>query len=176
MLSVPGVRKIILMEGINDIGRPAQGGFEFEGPLAVEQLIAVDKQIIARAHARGIQVIGATLTPFEGAHYYDERGETMRTALNDWIRNSGAFDGVIDFDKAVQDPAHPIAIKAAFNKYDHLHPNDTGYEAMANAIDLKLITGQAAMRQERKNETRAHRTHRRADRRAAAGGSIGAKP
>jgi lysophospholipase L1-like esterase len=172
VFSVPGVKKIILMEGINDIGRPYQGGFEFEGPLTVEQLIAVDRQIIARAHARGIQVIGATLTPYEGAHYYDPRGETMRTALNNWIRTGGAFDGVIDFDKAVQDPVHPVAIKAAYNKYDHLHPNDTGYEAMANAIDLKLITGQ----QERRHATQAHRTSGSADRRAASGRRSGAKP
>jgi lysophospholipase L1-like esterase len=139
VFAVPGVKKIILLEGINDIGRPFQGGFEFEGPLTVEQLIAVDKQIIARAHAHGIQVIGATLTPFEGAHYYDPKGERMRSDLNQWIR-VGAFDGVIDFDAVVRDPGHPVAIRPGFNKYDHLHPNDAGYQAMANAIDLKLIT------------------------------------
>ena len=137
VFSVPGVKKIILLEGINDIGRPFQGGFEFEGPLTVEQLIAVDKQVIARAHARGIKVIGATLTPFEGAHYYDPKGEVMRTALNSWIRDSSAFDGVIDFDAVVRDPAHPVGIKPGFNKSDHLHPNDQGYKAMADAIDLQ---------------------------------------
>jgi lysophospholipase L1-like esterase len=173
VFSVPGVKKIILLEGINDIGRPFQGGFEFEGPLSAGQLIAADKQVIARAHALGIKVIGATLTPYEGAHYYDPRGETMRAALNQWIRTGGAFDGVIDFDAVMRDPGHPIAIKPGFNKYDHLHPNDAGYEAMANAIDLKLITGQPQSRQERRHEGSAHRA-RRGNHRHGAERSVGA--
>lgn len=168
VFAVPGVKKIILLEGINDIGRPFQGGFEFEGPLSVEQLIAVDKQVIVRAHARGIKVVGATLTPYEGAHYYDPKGEAMRSALNQWIKTSGAFDGVIDFDAVVRDPAHPTAIKPGFNKYDHLHPNDAGYKAMADAIDLSLITNDTTGTEKRHGNS-AHRARRSADRRTAAG-------
>ncbi|HEX3753553.1 MAG TPA: SGNH/GDSL hydrolase family protein [Rhizomicrobium sp.] len=168
VFSVPGVKKIILLEGINDIGRPFQGGFAFEGPLSVDQLIAMDKQVIARAHALGVNVIGATLTPYEGAHYYDPKGEVMRTALNQWIRSGGAFDGVIDFDAVMRDPSHPVAIRQGFNKYDHLHPNDAGYAAMANAIDLKLITGKTSSGQEKRHE--GSRSHRSNHRNAVAGG------
>jgi len=167
VFAVPGVKKIILLEGINDIGRPFQGGFEFEGPLTVEQLIAVDRQVIVRAHERGIKVIGATLTPYEGAHYYDPKGEAMRSALNRWIRTGGAFDAVIDFDAVVKDPAHPTAIRPGFNKYDHLHPNDAGYKAMADAIDLRLITNNISGT-ETHNDTSAHRAHRSAHRHTAA--------
>jgi lysophospholipase L1-like esterase len=140
VLSVPGVKVLILLEGINDIGR----GFSPTGPtepVTTEALEAADKQIIARCHEHGIKVIGALLTPYKGAGYQSDAGEAVRTALNNWIRTSGAFDGVVDFATPTGDPADPLAFAKAFNDRDHLHPNDAGYQAMANAIDLKLITG-----------------------------------
>ena len=140
VLSVPGVKTVILLEGINDIGR----GFGPRGPtepVTADALIAANKQIIERAHERGIRVIGATLTPYQGAGYASEQGEAVRQALNSWIRNSGAFDGVIDFAPAVADKADPLKIDPRYNDGDKLHPNDAGYKAMADAIDLRVLTG-----------------------------------
>lgn len=138
VFGVPGVRTIILLEGINDIGR----GFLVSGePVTAEALEAADKQIIARAHAHGIRVIGATLTPYRGAFYFRAEGETVREAVNQWIKTSGAFDAVVDFAAAVADPADPTTFRADYNLSDKLHPNDAGYQAMADAIDLSLITG-----------------------------------
>ena len=140
MLSVPGVKTIILLEGINDIGR----GFTPQGarePVTLEALQAADLQIIARAHEHGIRVIGATLTPYGGASYASPEGEQVRQGLNQWIKTSGAFDGVIDFAAAVADPKDPLTISSQYNIRDHLHPNDAGYKAMGDAIDLKVITG-----------------------------------
>ena len=131
MLNQPNVTGIIILEGINDIGSAGA---------TADQLIAGMKTVIARAHARCIPVFGATLTPFEGASYYTPAGEAQREAFNAWIRTSGAFDGVVDFDKAVRDPNNPLQLNP---KYDtgggHLHPNDLGYEAMGNAINLAMI-------------------------------------
>jgi lysophospholipase L1-like esterase len=140
VLSVPGVKAVILLEGINDIGRgfTRQGGAE---PVTLEALEAADQQVIARAHEHGIRVIGATLTPYQGAIYASPEGEQVRQGLNQWIKTSGAFDGVIDFAAAVADPKDPLTIAAPFNIRDHLHPNDAGYRAMGDAIDLKLVTG-----------------------------------
>jgi lysophospholipase L1-like esterase len=140
VLSVPGLKVIIVLEGINDIGR----GFASQGPtepVTAEALEAADKQIIERAHEHGVRVIGATLTPYKGANYETEAGEAVRTALNDWIKTGGAFDGVVDFSPAVADAADPLSFARQYNDRDHLHPNDAGYQAIANAIDLKLITG-----------------------------------
>ena len=140
VLSVPGVKAVILLEGINDIGR----GFAPQGqtePVTADALIAANKQIIERAHEHGIRVIGATLTPYRGAGYSSDRGEAVRQALNDWIRTGGEFDGVIDFAPAVADKADPLKIDPAFNDGDKLHPNDAGYQAMADAIDLSVLTG-----------------------------------
>jgi lysophospholipase L1-like esterase len=140
VLSVPGVKTIILLEGINDIGR----GFTPQGAreaVTLESLEAADQQIIARAHEHGIRVIGATLTPYQGAVYASPEGEQVRQGLNQWIKTSGAFDGVIDFAAAVADPKDPLTINATYNIRDHLHPNDAGYKAMGDAIDLKLVMG-----------------------------------
>jgi len=124
VFSVPGVKTIILLEGINDIGR----GFSTpDEPVTTEALEAADKQIIARAHARGIRVIGATLTPYKGAGYFAPDGEAVREAVNEWIRTSGAFDAVVDFASAVADPADPTSFRADYNLKDKLHPNDAGY-------------------------------------------------
>ena len=140
VLSVPGVKAIILLEAINDIGR----GFAPTGarePVTLEALEAADKQIIARAHEHGIRVIGATLTPYQGASYASAEGEAVRQGLNQWIKSSGAFDGVIDFAPAVALAANPLTFDPQYNIRDHLHPNDAGYRAMGDAIDLKVITG-----------------------------------
>ena len=133
-LSHPGVTHIIVMEGINDIGNARQN----PTPTA-EDLIAAHKQLITRAHARGVKIIGATLTPFWGACYYTDVGEAKRQALNNWIRTGKAYDGVIDFDKATSDPSDPKKLLATYDSCDHLHPSDAGYKAMAEAIDLNLF-------------------------------------
>ena len=138
VLGVPGVKAIILLEGINDIGR----SFQTTGvadPVTLEALIAADKQIIQRAHDHGIKVIGALLTPYQGAGYASPAGEEVRTGLNNWIKTGGAFDGVVDFSTATSDPANPLAFRADFNIRDKLHPNDAGYKAMADAVDLGMF-------------------------------------
>jgi lysophospholipase L1-like esterase len=127
---VSGARYVILLEGINDIGFTLT-------PL--RQLIAGYQDLIAAAHAAGLKIFGATLTPFQGSGYYSPAGEAEREAVNHWIRTSGAFDGVIDFDRAVRDPAHPLRLLPAYDSGDHLHPNDAGYQAMADAINLALF-------------------------------------
>jgi lysophospholipase L1-like esterase len=103
------------------------------------QIIAGYQQLIAAAHARGLRIFGATLLPFQGAGYYSAAGEATREAVNAWIRTSGAFDGVIDFDKVMRDPADPLRLNPAYDSGDHLHPNDAGYQAMANAINLAML-------------------------------------
>jgi lysophospholipase L1-like esterase len=138
VFGVAGVKAVILLEGINDIGR----GFTTLGPqdpVTLEALIAADKQFIARCHAHGIKVIGALLTPYQGAGYASPAGEQVRTGLNNWIRTSGAFDAVIDFATPTADPANPLTFRADYNLRDKLHPNDAGYQAMADAIDLGLF-------------------------------------
>jgi len=139
VLALPGVKWLIVLEGINDIGIGGRPGAEPPDVVTADDLIAAHKQIIERAHAHGIKVIGATLTPYVGAAYATDTGEKMREAVNDWIRTSHAYDAVVDFDAAVQDPANPKQILAKFNIRDHLHPNDDGYKAMAAAIDLSLF-------------------------------------
>lgn len=140
VLSVPGVKTIILLEGINDIGHAFSPANSTE-PVTAEALAAAAKQVVARAHQKGIKVIGATLTPYEGASYYQPEGEAVRLAYNKWILTSGVFDGTVDFAKAAADPAHPGMFNPAYDLRDHLHPNDAGYAAMGDAIDLNLITG-----------------------------------
>jgi lysophospholipase L1-like esterase len=90
------------------------------------------------AHAAGVRIIGGTLTPFQGAGYYSVAGEAKRENVNQWIRASGAFDGVVDFDRTVRDPANPLVVLPAFDSGDHLHPNDAGYQAMATAAAVAL--------------------------------------
>jgi lysophospholipase L1-like esterase len=129
-----GVTHVIVMEGINDIGLARAN----PSPSA-EDLIAGHRQLIARAHARGLKIFGATLTPYEGAGYYSPEGEAKRQALNDWIRTSGEYDGVIDFDAVTRDPASPGKFAAFADSGDHLHPGDAGYKAMGEAVDLALF-------------------------------------
>lgn len=129
-----GATHVVVMEGINDIGNARDD----DAPSAPD-LIAALKQLIDRAQGRGLKVIGATLTPFGGAAYFTEIGEAKRQAVNTWIRSGHAFDGVIDFDRAVLDPAQPTRFRLPFDSGDHLHPSDAGYEAMGSAIDLALF-------------------------------------
>jgi lysophospholipase L1-like esterase len=139
VLSLPGVTHVIVMEGINDIGNARQN----PTPTA-EDLIAGHKQLIEQAHARGIKIYGATLTPFWGAAYFTDVGEAKRQALNDWIRNGRAYDGVVDFDKATRDPNDPKKLLEKYDSCDYLHPSDAGYKAMAEAIDLSLFRSGSA--------------------------------
>jgi lysophospholipase L1-like esterase len=94
------------------------------------------RQLIDRAHERHIRVFGATLTPYEGAVYFSDDGEKVRQAVNRWIRTSGAFDAVFDFDAAVRDPNHPARFREGYHSGDHLHPSAIGYQAIAESIDL----------------------------------------
>jgi lysophospholipase L1-like esterase len=139
VLAQPGVKYIIVLEGINDIGQGARADADPANAISTEDIIGAYRQMAARAHERGIKIIGATLTPYEGAAYASPAGEAIRSAVNAWIRTSGVFDGVIDFDLATGDPANPKSIRKEYNISDHLHPNDAGYKAMGEAIDLALF-------------------------------------
>jgi lysophospholipase L1-like esterase len=138
VLSAPGVKYIILLEGINDIGRTTMPR-ESDDPVTTGQIIEGYKQIIHRAHEKGIKIIGATLTPYMHAGYYSAEGEQMRQGLNAFIRQPGNFDAVIDFDKVTRNPQQPEQFLPLYNDGDHLHPNDAGYVAMSDAIDLSLF-------------------------------------
>jgi lysophospholipase L1-like esterase len=147
VLNQPRVKAVTLMMGINDIGWPGCGLAPSDPEPTAEQIIAGYRQLIARAHLHGLKIIGVTLTPFGDAFagtpfegYYSAEKEKIRTAVNEWIRSGGQFDGVIDFDKVVRDPAKPTHIQAQYDKGDHLHPNAAGYKAMAEAIDLGMLT------------------------------------
>jgi lysophospholipase L1-like esterase len=143
VIAQTGVRWVTLLEGINDIGFPGA----VDPPLprtTAPEIIAAYRQIVTRAHAAGLKIYGCTLTPFEGTifpGYFAPDKEPVREAVNEFIRTSGLFDAVIDFDKVVRDPSHPTRILPAFDSGDHLHPNDSGYQAMANSVDLKLFRG-----------------------------------
>lgn len=153
VLAVPGVAYVIVFMGVNDLGvsfgkltlpptspnapprvipAPAQKA-------TAEAMIAGYRQIIARVHARGINVYGATIAPFEGAMYWSAEGESQRKAINEWIRHSGEFDAVLDFDAVFRDPARPTRMAEGRQMGDHLHGNDAGYLAVGNSIDLKLF-------------------------------------
>jgi lysophospholipase L1-like esterase len=140
VLSQPGVKWVMLMEGINDIGNGVGPAATPENAVTADDLIQGMKQLVERAHMRGIKAVGCTLTPYAGARYYNDKGEEIRTAYNQWIRTGGAFDAVVDFDKATQDPANRKQIRPDYNITDHLHPNDAGYKAMADAVDLSIFT------------------------------------
>jgi lysophospholipase L1-like esterase len=134
VLATAGVRYMTLMIGINDIGNSSA-----TNPVTANDLIAGYRQVLARAHAKGIAVFGATLTPFEGAGYYSPEKEVVRQAVNNWMRGGDEFDGVIDFDRVTRDPSHPTRFLPAYDSGDHLHPNDLGYQAMGTAVPLELF-------------------------------------
>ena len=137
-LDKPGVRWIILLAGVNDIS--AAGTLpDPKQKVTAEQITAGMKTLVDRAHARGLKVYGATLLPRDGGRFGWEGHQPMREAVNAWIRTSGAFDAVIDFERVVQDPTQPGRLRPAFDSGDHTHPNDAGYAAMAAAVDLGLF-------------------------------------
>ena len=153
VLAQPGVKNLIILESINDIGwphmkppRPPNGEALREMPFVHQMVTAQDlimgmQQLIDRAHQHGIRVFGATLTPYEGAGYYSEDGEATRQEVNRWIRTGGKFDGCFDFDAAVRDPDHPGMFLAAYDSGDHLHPSAAGFKAMAGVVDLDILRG-----------------------------------
>jgi lysophospholipase L1-like esterase len=136
VVAQPAVGFAIVLLGINDIGAPASEA------VSVDELIAGYRQLIERAHLRGIKIFGATLPPFEGATmpgFYSPEGEQKRQAINEWIRSAGEYDGMIDFDRALRDPDHPTRLSPVYDSGDHLHPNDAGTRAMAQAVPLRLF-------------------------------------
>ncbi len=132
VLSQSNVRWLIVFEGVNDIGGS-------RNPAVATNLITAFQKFITEAHAHNIRVYGATITPFGKSFYDSPAHETARETVNNWIRTSGAYDAVIDFDAAVRDPQNPTQLLQSANSGDHLHPNEHGYQMMANAIDLKLF-------------------------------------
>jgi lysophospholipase L1-like esterase len=145
VLAQDGVRYVIIALGINDIAMPGSLTPATE-MVTVESMISGYRQMIARAHEKGIRVIGTTNPPFENAFlrdppvkFYTPEKEIVRQKVNDWIRTGGEFDGMIDFDAVVRDPSHPTRLLPAYDSGDHLHPNNAGYAASGNAISLSLF-------------------------------------
>ena len=149
VLGHPRVSTVVMMMGINDIGWPGEGAVTPPDPEpSADDIVAGYKQIIDRAHDHGIRFVGVTLTPFSDSFkgsplsgYYTPAKEKIRQAVNAWIRGNKTADGLIDFDKVLEDPANPGHISPAFDCGDHLHPNDAGYQAMAKAVDLNVLVG-----------------------------------
>ena len=144
VLAQAGIEAVILFEGTNDIGQPDTPAGDVNPCLSrtqvtADEIIAGYKQIIARTHARGLKIFGATILPYQGFGGWTAKGEAKRVAVNQWIRTSGAFDGVIDFDAALRDPATPSRLAPQYDSGDHLHPGPAGHEAMGNAVDLALF-------------------------------------
>jgi lysophospholipase L1-like esterase len=144
VLAQTGIEAVILFEGTNDIGQPdtpaaAGNPCLTRTQVTADEVIAGYKQIIARTRARGLKIFGATILPYQGFVGWTAQGEAKRMALNQWIRSSGAFDGVIDFDAAVRDPAKPERMAPQYDSGDHLHPGPAGHEAMGEAVDLALF-------------------------------------
>lgn len=138
-LSVPGVAWITLLEGINDItGRSRPNATA--PPITPDELIGAYRQMIEIAHMHGVKIIGCTLTPYGGSNAATEYGETVRDAVNRWIRTSGAFDAVIDFDRATRDAENPKRFRPEVDSPDLLHPANPGYKLMAEAVDLSIFT------------------------------------
>jgi lysophospholipase L1-like esterase len=139
VLDEPRVGTVVVLEGINDIGfaalPPSQDPCFSGGPdVTAAQLIAGHRELVRRAHARGITAVGATMLPYKGALYYTENGEAVRDQVNEWIRTSGEYDAVVDLDRIMAAPGDPDLLNPAYDSGDRLHPNDAGYHAMAVAI------------------------------------------
>jgi lysophospholipase L1-like esterase len=139
VIAQAGVKYLIILEGINDIGVGTYSSPTLERVSAADVIFGLS-QLATRAHTHGIKVFAATITPYVGAGYQTAEGEAIRQAVNQWIRTTNQFDGFIDFDKVTQDPANPTAFSSTADSGDHLHPGDAGYKAMGDAIDLKLFT------------------------------------
>lgn len=147
VLETPNLGYVIVFEGINDIGisymHRTPGAPTFMNlpgaPVSADDIIGGYRQLIARAHEHGVKIYGATITPYEGAATFSAEGEKVRQDVNSWIRTSGAFDAVLDFDAVWRDPAHPSQIRDGYHMGDHLHGSDAGYKALADSIDLALF-------------------------------------
>ena len=151
VLSRPGVKWVIVLESINDINLSIMPGLPSTQVATADDLIAGLDQLVTRAHLHGLKIAAGTIMPTKGLFFYNEQGEKMRQMVNGWIRTSGRFDAVIDFDAATRDPADPLRINPAFDPGDHIHPNDAGNRAMAEAIDLDIF------RKDGFSESRGHR-------------------
>lgn len=139
---------VVLLMGINDIGWPGSSFEPAREAMSAQRLIGGYRQLIARARQAGVRIVGATLTPFERAlpdapvkHYFNPQKERVRQQVNAWIRDSGEFDAVADFDALLRDPAHPARMQAVFDSGDRLHPGDAGYRAMADSLDEAVLFG-----------------------------------
>ncbi|OYW44928.1 MAG: hypothetical protein B7Z08_08345 [Sphingomonadales bacterium 32-68-7] len=139
VLTRPGVKWVLILEGINDINMAIMPGMPDSEDVTASALIAAFDQLIDRAHLHGIRVAGGTLLPTKGLPFYSAEGEALRQELNTWIRTSGRFDRVIDFEAATRDPADPLRLRPDFDPGDHVHPNDAGNQAMADAFDLAWL-------------------------------------
>ena len=140
VLAVPGVRWVVVLEGVNDIGTAVAARSKGEPAATARDIIAAYRQMVTRAHSHGLRVYGATILPFDGfGAYSSAQSEADRQAVNQWIRTGGELDGVIDFDAVARDPAQPARLAAAVDGGDHLHPSAAGYRIMADAIDLSLF-------------------------------------
>jgi lysophospholipase L1-like esterase len=146
VLSLPNVKYIIIFEGVNDIGNrygPQRGGipgFSLEQPqIDVDQMIAGYKQLVARAHARGIKVIGSPIGPYKGASYWSEEGEAARQEITEWMLTSGTFDAITRIDLAFAEPDDPATMRAGYHMGDFLHGSDAGLKAVGESIDLELF-------------------------------------
>jgi lysophospholipase L1-like esterase len=140
VLAQPGVRDVIVLLGVNDLGHPGTVAPAGEVVSAAD-LIGGHRQLIARAHASGLRIFGGTILPFKGdtLGFYSAENERKRSALNRWIRTGGEHDGVVDFDAAMRDPADPLRLNPALDSGDHLHPNDAGMVVMAGAVPLRFF-------------------------------------
>lgn len=143
VIAQPGVKWLVILEGINDIGARPEDRRQGRAPATAADLIFAMSQIIDRVKTHGIRVYGATIMPFGGItdlDYFTPEGEADRQAVNEWIRTSGRFDAVIDFDALTRDPAEPSRLSTAVDGGDHLHPSAAGYRVMGDAVDLSLFT------------------------------------
>ncbi|GAA3747860.1 SGNH/GDSL hydrolase family protein [Salinactinospora qingdaonensis] len=140
VLAQPGVSHVVVLLGVNDLGHPGTTAPESE-TVTAEEIIGAHRQLVTRAHAEGLRIYGATITPFKGdtLGFYSEENEAKRQAVNEWIRTSGAYDAVIDFDEVLRAPDDPLRLRPAYDSGDHLHPNDEGMAAMAEAVPTWLF-------------------------------------
>lgn len=140
-LDLPGVGTVVVLEGLNDIGFSESDTPTYKPApkVSADELITGHRTLIRAAKAKGVKVVGATLLPLGGSDHYGERAAKVSDAFNEWVRNSGEYDGYVDFDRALADPADGERIAPAYDSGDHLHPNDAGYRAMARAVDLEEL-------------------------------------
>ena len=148
VLSQPGVRTVVMMLGINDIGWPDSGFAPDDAPMTAARLTEGYRQLAEAARLRGVRIVGGTIAPYEGSlhgtplsGHYNPAKDAVRREVNRWIRESGVFDAVVDFDAVLRDPAHPARLLPAYDSGDNLHPNDAGYQAMAQALDMVTLFG-----------------------------------